>query len=45
MDHGDFSAFGLPIANPFTGAVAPNGIIPASQFSPIAGSAYVSPRA
>ncbi len=38
MDHGDFSAFGLPIANPFTGAVAPNGIIPASQFSPIAGA-------
>ncbi|HUA58646.1 MAG TPA: TonB-dependent receptor [Verrucomicrobiae bacterium] len=38
MDHGDFSAFGLPIANPFTGAVAPNGVIPASQFSPIGGA-------
>src|SRR5579884_48477 len=35
MDSGDLSAFGLPIANPFTGAVAPNGVIPASQFSPI----------
>src|SRR5579871_307761 len=32
MDHGDFSAYGLPIANPFTGDVAPNGVIPASQF-------------
>ncbi len=38
MDSGDLSAFGLPIANPFTGAVAPNGVIPASQFSPIAGA-------
>lgn len=38
MDNGDFSAFGLPIANPFTGAVAPNGIIPTSQFSPIGGA-------
>ena len=38
MDHGDFSAYGLPIANPFTGAVAPNGVIPSSQFSPIAGA-------
>ena len=38
MDKGDFSAYGLPIANPFTGAVAPNGIIPASQFSPIGGA-------
>ncbi|HVO98371.1 MAG TPA: TonB-dependent receptor [Bryobacteraceae bacterium] len=36
MDHGDFSAYGLPIANPLTGDVAPNGIIPPSQFSPIA---------
>jgi hypothetical protein len=35
MDHGDFSAYGLPIANPLTGAVAPNGVIPASQFGPI----------
>ncbi len=38
MDHGDFSAFGLPIANPFTGAVAPGGVIPTSQFSPIGGA-------
>ncbi|HEX3742754.1 MAG TPA: TonB-dependent receptor [Bryobacteraceae bacterium] len=38
MDQGDFSAFGLPIANPFTGVAAPNGIIPASQFSPIGGA-------
>ena len=36
MDHGDFSAYGLPIANPLTGVPAPNGIIPASQFGPIA---------
>jgi hypothetical protein len=35
MDHGDFSAYGLPITNPLTGAIATNGIIPASQFSPI----------
>lgn len=35
MDHGDFSAYGLAIANPLTGAVAPNGLIPASQFGPI----------
>lgn len=36
MDQGDFSAYGLPIVNPFTGAVAPNGIIPAAQWGPIA---------
>jgi hypothetical protein len=38
MQKGDFSAYGLPIMNPFTGAIATNGIIPASQFSPIAGA-------
>jgi hypothetical protein len=38
MDRGDFSAYGLPIANPFTGVAAPNGIIPASEFSPIGGA-------
>ena len=38
MDNGDFSAYGLPIANPLTGAVFPNGVIPASQFGPIAKS-------
>ncbi len=36
MDRGDFSAYGQPIANPFTGAVAPGGVIPASQWGPIA---------
>jgi hypothetical protein len=36
MLQGDFSAYGAPIANPLTGAVAPNGVIPQSQFSPIA---------
>ncbi len=36
MDQGDFSAYGIPIANPLTGVVAPNGVIPASQFGPIA---------
>jgi hypothetical protein len=38
MDQGDFSAYGLPISNPLTGAIAPNSIIPASQFGPIAQS-------
>jgi hypothetical protein len=38
MDHGDFSAYGLPIANPFTGAAAPGGVIPASELSPIGGA-------
>jgi hypothetical protein len=38
MDKGDFSAYGLPITNPFTGAVATNGVIPSSQFSPIGGA-------
>jgi hypothetical protein len=36
MDKGDFSAYGLPIANPLNGAQFPNGVIPASQFGPIA---------
>jgi hypothetical protein len=36
MDHGDFSAYGLPITNPLTGATFTNGIIPSSQFGPIA---------
>jgi hypothetical protein len=36
MDHGDFSAYGLPIVNPITGANFPTGVIPASQFGPIA---------
>ncbi len=35
MDQGDFSAYGVPISNPFTGAVAPNGVISAAQFGPI----------
>jgi hypothetical protein len=35
MDNGDFSAYGLAISNPLTGAVAPNSIVPASQFGPI----------
>jgi hypothetical protein len=38
MDHGDLSAFGLPIANPFTGGMAPGGVIPANEFSPIGGA-------
>ena len=38
MNQGDFSAYGFPIANPLTGAVAPGGVIPASQYSPIAGA-------
>ena len=42
MDAGDFSAYGVPIANPLTGAVAPNGVIPPSQFSPIASAVLSS---
>ena len=36
MDRGDFSAFGIAIANPLMGATAPSGMIPQSQFSPLA---------
>jgi hypothetical protein len=36
MDHGDFSAYGLPITNPLNGSLYSNGIIPASQFGPLA---------
>lgn len=42
MDSGDLSAFGVPIVNPLTGAIAPNGVIPASQFGPIAAAALSS---
>ncbi len=38
MDHGDLSSFGVPIVNPLTSAVAPNGVIPSSQFGPLAGT-------
>jgi hypothetical protein len=38
MDQGDFSATGLAVTNPLTGATFANGIIPQSQFSPIAGA-------
>ncbi len=44
MDHGDFSAYGLPIANPFTHGIAPNGIIPASEFSPMGAPSPLFPR-
>ena len=36
MDNGDFSAFGVPIENPVTGTIYPNGIIPQSAFTPLA---------
>ena len=36
MDSGDLSAAGVTIANPLTGVVAPGGMIPQSQYSPIA---------
>jgi hypothetical protein len=36
MAQGDFSAYGLPISNPLTGASIANGVIPQSQYSPIA---------
>jgi hypothetical protein len=35
MDQGNFSAYGVPIENPITGATYPNGIIPASAFTPL----------
>src|SRR5579871_606950 len=35
---GDFSAYGAAIANPLNGSIAPGGIIPKSQYSPIAAS-------
>ncbi len=38
MDQGDFSAYGFPIANPLNGATFTNGVIPQSQYSPIAGA-------
>jgi Carboxypeptidase regulatory-like domain/TonB dependent receptor/TonB-dependent Receptor Plug Domain len=38
MDQGDFSAYGLPIENPLTGATFNSGVIPQSQYSPIAGA-------
>ena len=42
MDQGDFSAFGIGIANPLTGATAPGGVIPQSQFSPLAKNVLAS---
>ena len=42
MDQGDFSAFNLPISNPLTGATFQNGVIPQSQFNPIAGPVLAS---
>lgn len=36
MTRGDFSAYGLPIVNPLNGNSFPDGIIPASQFGPLA---------
>jgi carboxypeptidase family protein/TonB-dependent receptor-like protein len=36
MDQGNFSAYGLPITNPLNGSTYANGIIPQSQYSPIA---------
>jgi hypothetical protein len=38
MDQGDLSAYNLPLGNPLTGAQFANGVIPQSQFSPIAGA-------
>jgi len=34
MRNGDFSAFNVPVTNPFTGAIYPNGIIPQSAINP-----------
>ena len=36
MDNGDFSAYGVPIGNPINGTSYPNGIIPKSDFTPLA---------
>ncbi|MEI9974951.1 MAG: TonB-dependent receptor [Ignavibacteriota bacterium] len=38
MDRGDLSGYGLPFENPLTHAMFPNGVIPQSQYSPIAGA-------
>src|SRR5262249_25993166 len=37
MDQGDFSAFGAPIVNPLNGHLFTNGIIPQSEWTPVAG--------
>jgi hypothetical protein len=42
MDAGNFSAYGLPITNPLNGTTYPNGIIPQSQYSPIANAVLQS---
>jgi hypothetical protein len=34
MRNGDFSAFNVPVTNPFTGAIYQNGIIPQSAINP-----------
>lgn len=36
MDQGDFSAYGIALTNPLTGATSPGGVIPPSQFSSLA---------
>jgi len=42
MDQGNFSAYGLPISNPLNGQTFSNGIIPQSQYSPIANAVLQS---
>jgi hypothetical protein len=36
MANGDLSSFGIAVANPITGTAYPNGIIPKSDFTPLA---------
>jgi len=42
MDQGNFSAYGLAITNPLNGQTFSNGIIPQSQYSPIANAVLES---
>ncbi len=42
MDQGDFSAYGLPIANPLNGHTFSSGVIPQSEFTPVAAAALAT---
>ncbi|HEX3879140.1 MAG TPA: TonB-dependent receptor [Bryobacteraceae bacterium] len=42
MDAGDLSAFGASIVNPLNGQTFPNGVIPKSQFAPVAAAALAT---
>ena len=42
MDQGDFSAYGAPITNPLNGHTFANGIIPQSEWTPVANAVLAS---